>query len=116
MFPQSRRVVARDGLEPLLLSGLDGLGCRQRARLTFDRLQVGRFDAGDPMLLEAPRLGKPLPLERADRLVVGVDGTFERAAELREVRAHRGEALVELAPESRDVARALRERLLLPRH
>ena len=63
MFPQSRGVVARHGFEPLLLSRLDELRRCQRTRLPLDRLQLGWLDTGDPMLLEAPRLGKHLPLE-----------------------------------------------------
>ena len=58
---------------------------------------------GDPVLLEPPRLRQHLPLERADRLVVGLDRAVERAAELRDVRAHRREPLVELPAEVADL-------------
>ena len=56
MFPVSRGVgVGRDRLERGL-GRVDELRCRQGSGLALDRLKLGRLDAGDPMLLEPPRV------------------------------------------------------------
>src|SRR5262245_45837397 len=92
-------VGARHGSERRLVDVADELRSGQRAWLALDRLQLGRLDAGDPVLLESPRLGENLPLERADRLVVRVDCAAQGASELGEVRPHGRQALVELTSE-----------------
>src|SRR5687768_2174059 len=102
MFPSGCVTAGRDGLERGLLPRLDELRGRERACLALDRLDLGRLDAGDSMLLEAARLHEHLAFERADGLVVGIDGTVERASELREMRTHRRQPLVELASEVGD--------------
>src|SRR5262245_47278307 len=55
------------------LRGIHELGCGERARLPIDRLYLRRLDTGDSVLFEPACLHEHLALERADRLVVGVD-------------------------------------------
>src|SRR5512132_288584 len=82
------------------------LDLRERVELDVDGAGLELF--------EAARGGEEPGIERSDGAVVGLERALQRAAELGEVLAQVGDALVQLAAFARDLARVDGHRVLLP--
>src|SRR5690606_21202876 len=57
----------------------------------IERLEHGDFAGGGAAVLEAPGGGEDAAFERADSVVVGLDGAVEAAAQVGEVAGHDGD-------------------------